>query len=136
MLLPIRQFFDQTGPQCGDKAANWCSEVVATVADKYLQNVNEVLEAVLKMEESLKRLKRARDIKKQPAAPAAAADPGGSNKMSDDDKIRLQLYVDVKHFVLGLGFIVEDAGLPHSVTQLESVVTQSAPRSCLELASQ
>ena len=69
---------------------------------KYLANVSEVLDGVQKMEESLRRLKRGRD-KQNPANSAA---PGQENKsenkekgVSDDDKIRLQLFVDVKHYI-------------------------------------
>jgi len=40
------------------------------------------------MEESLKRLKAGR----------GATSAGGASGLSDDDKIRLQLYIDVKEF--------------------------------------
>ena len=65
------------------------------------------------MEESLRRLKRGRD-KQQNANISSAPTPGGGgggggqentkseNKekgVSDDDKIRLQLFVDVKHYI-------------------------------------
>ena len=52
---------------------------------RYHSITSDVLTSVKKMEESLKRLKKARKS-------AAAAG------MSDDDKIRLQLYLDVQHF--------------------------------------
>ena len=62
------------------------------------------------MEESLRRLKRGRD-KQQNANISSASTPGvgggqentkSENKekgVSDDDKIRLQLFVDVKHYI-------------------------------------
>lgn len=62
------------------------------------------------MEESLRRLKRGRD-KQQNANISSAPTPGAGggqentkseNKekgVSDDDKIRLQLFVDVKHYI-------------------------------------
>lgn len=50
-----------------------------------------MLNSVKKMEESLKRLKQARKT--------AASNPVGTNGgMSDDDKIRLQLALDVEYF--------------------------------------
>lgn len=52
--------------------------------------MSDVLNSVKKMEESLKRLKQAR--KTTPANPIG---PGGG--MSDDDKIRLQLALDVEY---------------------------------------
>ena len=76
---------------------------------KYLANVSEVLDGVQKMEESLRRLKRGRD-KQQNANISSASTPGGGGQentksenkekgVSDDDKIRLQLFVDVKHYI-------------------------------------
>ena len=61
------------------------------------------------MEESLRRLKRGRD-KQQNANISSASIPGGGGQentksenkekgVSDDDKIRLQLFVDVKHYI-------------------------------------
>lgn len=52
--------------------------------------MSDVLQSVRKVEESLRRLKQARK-----ATPAHAGGPGGG--MSDDDKIRLQLALDVEH---------------------------------------
>ena len=62
------------------------------------------------MEESLRRLKRGRD-KQQNANISSAPTPGAGGGqentksenrekgVSDDDKIRLQLFVDVKHYI-------------------------------------
>jgi len=57
--------------------------------------VDEVLVSVQKTEESLRRLKNLRE-KSQQQTPA-----GGNEKtmMSDDDKIRLQLQIDIMHYV-------------------------------------
>ena len=49
---------------------------------------NDVLMSVKKMEESLKRLKKVRGTDKGQ----------GSHGMSDDDKIRQQLILDIQHF--------------------------------------
>ena len=50
----------------------------------YLSTTSDVLNSVKKMEESLKRLKKGK----------AATNTDG---MTDDDKIRLQLYLDVRY---------------------------------------
>ena len=55
---------------------------------RYLGMTTDVLASVKKMEESLKRLKRA----KAGGGTAASDSKGG---LSDDDKIRLQFYLDV-----------------------------------------
>lgn len=57
---------------------------------RYYETVSDVLNSVKKMEESLKRLKQAR--KTTPTNPV-----GPSGGMSDDDKIRLQLALDVEY---------------------------------------
>jgi len=53
---------------------------------RYLAVTSDVLTSVKKMEESLRRLRTAR----------GTGSAGGSQGMSDDDKIRLQLCLDVK----------------------------------------
>ena len=80
------------------------AKIFQTIAGTYLENVSEVLVAVQKMEESLKRLKRVRDTRKvvgggESAAESAGAEGGGRGAISDDDKIRLQLYLDVSFFL-------------------------------------
>lgn len=64
----------------------------ASLPDRYTLLTQEVLVSVRKMEDSLKRLKRARD---RTPVPEGAA--------SDDDKIRLQLCLDVQHFGAQVG---------------------------------
>eukprot|EP00069_Balaena_mysticetus_P004547 bmy_17330T0 len=58
---------------------------------RYYETVSDVLNSVRKMEESLKRLKQARRT-----TPTTPAGPSGGG-MSDDDKIRLQLALDVAY---------------------------------------
>lgn len=60
------------------------------LCSRYYETVSDVLNSVKKMEESLKRLKQARRT-----TPANPVGPGGG--MSDDDKIRLQLALDVEY---------------------------------------
>lgn len=68
-----------------------CSQPVITIScPRYFETVSDVLNSVRKMEESLKRLKQAR---RSPATNPVSSSGG----MSDDDKIRLQLALDVEH---------------------------------------
>ncbi|CAO2609426.1 Conserved oligomeric Golgi complex subunit 2 [Lemmus lemmus] len=67
----------------------WVQEALSESTHRYFETVSDVLNSVKKMEESLKRLKQARR--------APATNPvSSSGGMSDDDKIRLQLALDVE----------------------------------------
>lgn len=66
----------------------------------YYQAVDEVLTSVQKTEESLRRLKNLRDRNANAATTAPTMTTSTDRTtMSDDDKIRLQLQVDVIHYV-------------------------------------
>jgi len=69
----------------------WIKATLINIADQYFIVTREVLTSVKKMEDSLKRLKKARD--KQPLSSLVNA-----TGISDDDKIRLQLVLDVEYF--------------------------------------
>ncbi|XP_044772402.1 conserved oligomeric Golgi complex subunit 2 isoform X2 [Neomonachus schauinslandi] len=79
----------------------WLEGALSESTHKYYETVSDVLSSVRKMEESLKRLKQAR--KSSPANPIG---PSGGG-MSDDDKIRLQLALDVEY----LGEQIQKMGL-------------------------
>ncbi|KAG7170065.1 Conserved oligomeric Golgi complex subunit 2-like [Homarus americanus] len=69
----------------------WLTQVCTEVSEQYRALTYDVLSSVHKMEESLKRLKRARDRGAQGGAEVS----GG---LSDDDKIRIQICLDVEYF--------------------------------------
>jgi len=71
--------------------ASWLIQAKEVILAAYQEQVSDVLGNVSKMEESLRKLKKVRERQE-----TREAKPG----LSDDDKIRLQLYVDV-HFLLG-----------------------------------
>lgn len=103
-LKPLYQL--QSGH--GDKVQpavmqRWLQEALSDSAHKYFETVSDVLSSVRKMEESLKRLKQAR---RSPATNPVSSSGG----MSDDDKIRLQLALDVEH----LGEQIQKMGLQTS----------------------
>lgn len=70
--------------------SSWLTKAGITLLDSYVIQVTDVLSNVAKMEESLRKLKKVRDRQE-----TKEVKPG----LSDDDKIRLQLYLDV-HFLL------------------------------------
>lgn len=61
---------------------------------RYYKSVDEVLTSVQKTEESLRRLKNLREKSQQ-----SSANPSDKQLMSDDDKIRLQLQIDILYYV-------------------------------------
>lgn len=66
-------------------------KVIDQLCEKYYLICSELLESIKKMEDSLKRLKKVRGD--------STNDSLSTNKTtSDDDKIRLQLYIDVSEF--------------------------------------
>ncbi|XP_024894826.1 conserved oligomeric Golgi complex subunit 2 [Pteropus alecto] len=90
-LKPLHQLQSEHGGQLGQATLRrWLEDALSASTHRYYETVSDVLQSVRKVEESLKRLKQARKT-----APAHAGGPGGG--MSDDDKIRLQLALDVEH---------------------------------------
>ncbi|XP_064132701.1 conserved oligomeric Golgi complex subunit 2 isoform X2 [Loxodonta africana] len=81
----------------------WLEGALSESTHKYYETVSDVLNSVKKMEESLKRLKQARKT-------TSASPIGSSGGMSDDDKIRLQLALDVEY----LGEQIQKMGLQTS----------------------
>ncbi len=87
MMKPLQQFNMEHGSVIGeDNWQQWVEVILGSLAEQYLSITNDVLTSVKKMEESLKRLKRGK----------GAGSSAGSQGMTDDDKIRLQLFLDVK----------------------------------------
>ena len=92
-----------------------------------MAQVSDILDSVQKMEESLKRLRRVRDKNSEKNV------GGGQNEkplnISDDDKIRLQLFVDVQTF----GQALEKLGVEKNedVGKLETLVNE-ATKSCYD----
>ena len=132
VLLPIQEFYTTTTAICPqDILHNWVILILSEVAKAYFEVVSETLAAVQKMEESLRRLKKVRE-KTASAAGDKAQEGPGLNKISDDDKIRLQLYVDVKHFILQIqkGLHVESKEIKF-ILELENLVVE-ATKSCFD----
>ncbi|KAJ7400115.1 component of oligomeric golgi complex 2 [Pitangus sulphuratus] len=91
----------------------WLEGALSESTQKYYETVSDVLSSVKKMEESLKRLKQARRT--------ATSNPVGTNGgMSDDNKIRLQLALDVEYF----GEQIQKMGLETSSIRSFSALTE------------
>lgn len=82
---------DNSGKVDSQLIVHWLTRVCTEVSQQYKTLTYDVLSSVHKMEESLKRLKRARDRGAQGGAEVS----GG---LSDDDKIRIQICLDVEYF--------------------------------------
>ena len=121
VLLPIQEFYTKTSSICAnDILQNWSVHILSLVSDEYLGAVSETLAAVQKMEESLRRLKKVRE-KTTGGTGDKTADGTSEAKISDDDKIRLQIYVDVKYFILQV-----EKGLKVKSTEIKSLVELDA----------
>lgn len=76
-----------------DVLSPWMTQFSSIISEKYYAVVSDVLTSVKKMEESLMRLQKMRAGKS--SGNLASMD---DNKLSDDDKIRMQLHLDVVSF--------------------------------------
>lgn len=99
---------------------------------RYFTAVEDVLTSVQKTEESLRRLKNLRE--KTAAlvpneAPSAVAGSGLDQRsaMSDDDKIRLQLHVDVTHWASSIELLGVRLQSVQRLEDLIALVLQSSP---------
>ncbi len=122
LLEPIHQFASSEAVLKSPKLRQvWIESIFAKISSSFLSNVSEVLDAVQKMEESLLRLRRVRD---KAASNTSMASASGDKKVSDDDKIRLQLFVDVKHYIS----VMKELGvvkLDHSAEEVERLVSEA-----------
>ncbi|XP_063239566.1 conserved oligomeric Golgi complex subunit 2 [Bacillus rossius redtenbacheri] len=101
LAVPLAFHAAQRGAVPPDTLREWLRLVFSAVTGRYHSAVGDVLTSVQRTEESLRRLKKARDRSSGAAPPGDARGPG------DDDKIRLQLALDVTSYCEG----VESVGL-------------------------
>ncbi|XP_014216027.1 conserved oligomeric Golgi complex subunit 2-like [Copidosoma floridanum] len=96
---------------------SWLVHALTSLTQQYLSLVKDVLISVQKTEESLRRLKKIRDK-------SAGVSTSESQVISDDEKIRIQLLIDVKSYIE----LIKDWGIAQSDIQnlnelLDVVVT-------------
>ncbi|KAI8046273.1 conserved oligomeric Golgi complex subunit 2 [Drosophila gunungcola] len=111
MLRPLKAFVQQHESQLGTlEVEQILSEVASQITKAYFNVVSDVLTSVQKTEESLRRL---RNVK---SGGSAVPSTGSSSVMTDDDKIRVQLRVDVTSWKQEL------CKLNFQATQIEKLV--------------
>ncbi|XP_038656994.1 conserved oligomeric Golgi complex subunit 2 [Scyliorhinus canicula] len=92
-LKPLHHLQNQyNGVVKENRIQEWLSGAVRISTERYYDTISDVLSSVKKMEESLKRLKQARKS-------AAVSTVGTNSGISDDNKIRLQLALDVEYLL-------------------------------------
>ena len=118
LLDPIQTFATQN--QDNPFLSKWLSLIFAQVSLQFLAQVRDILESVQKMEESLKRLRRVRD---KTTGNSKSQDDPKADKVTDDDKIRLQLLFDVQSY----GQAMEKLSVERSpdFVQLETLVQEA-----------
>ncbi|KAL4237416.1 Conserved oligomeric Golgi complex subunit 2 [Mactra antiquata] len=89
LVKPLTMFIEEHIEVLGDQQKNEiCTQVFTNIAEQYFTVTSDVLTSVKKMEDSLKRLKKVRGTEKS----------SGSQGISDDDKIRQQLILDITNY--------------------------------------
>uniref|UniRef100_A0A1B6C3H8 Conserved oligomeric Golgi complex subunit 2 n=1 Tax=Clastoptera arizonana TaxID=38151 RepID=A0A1B6C3H8_9HEMI len=93
-------------------ALQWLQNIFSDITKQYFTAVCDVLTSVQKTEESLRRLKKSRDR-------SSASGNANNERGGDDDKIRLQLYLDANSYYKA----VENSGIKkENVEQLNDLL--------------
>ncbi len=112
ILRPLHDFdtsvSDRTPPYLG---TSWKKKIVDHVSERYSKAVSELIETVKRTEEALKNRKTRRAL---------------SGGMSDGEKVRLQLYLDQKAFVVAVEGIGVDPQTVHGVGKLIELTKDGA----------
>lgn len=120
MLDPPRQFKQQYSHNVGDETCRQiCRNLFSTLNVQYYSAVVDVLTSVQKTEESLRRLK---NLREKSSLNTSASDRQG---LSDDDKIRLQLQVDIIHWATEIDKIGVAIGDVEKLDELRALVEES-----------
>ncbi|XP_041469208.1 conserved oligomeric Golgi complex subunit 2-like [Lytechinus variegatus] len=122
-LKPLQTFLeDHQAILSSSRREDWTLAVISNITKEYLAISTELLTSVKKMEDSLKRLKA---LKKTGATAGTTPNQG----MSDDDKIRLQLALDVRFYaeqIDSLGLVSTEISVFQELSTLvEATVNQS-----------
>ncbi|XP_014225281.1 conserved oligomeric Golgi complex subunit 2 [Trichogramma pretiosum] len=102
-----------------ETSSHWLSLAASGLTQQYISSVTDVLTSVQKTEESLRRLKKIRDK-------SAGISTTESQGTSDDEKIRIQLLIDVQSYIE----IIKELGLTEAevgnLNQLLQIVETAA----------
>lgn len=112
VMKPLSSFLQQQQDIIdAEQQKDWAVKVIQRLCELFASSMSDVLTSVKKMEDSLKRLKKAR----------GGAASTGKEGLSDDDKIRLQIAIDVQQFgseFEGLGVYKVDVDSYEGLVQL------------------
>ncbi|KAH8406612.1 hypothetical protein KR215_009445 [Drosophila sulfurigaster] len=122
MLRPLKSFVAQHESQLGALVVEQILiEVCSNITKAYFNVVSDVLTSVQKTEESLRRLRNL----KSGSASSAPSSSNSTAAVSDDDKIRLQLRVDVTAWTLELSKLNFQATQIEKLPELSKMVEES-----------
>ncbi|XP_060649360.1 conserved oligomeric Golgi complex subunit 2 [Drosophila nasuta] len=122
MLRPLKSFVAQHESQLGALVVEQILiEVCSNITKAYFNVVSDVLTSVQKTEESLRRLRNL----KSGSASNAPASSSSTAAVSDDDKIRLQLRVDVAAWTQELSKLNFQATQIEKLPELSKMVEES-----------
>lgn len=117
-LTAAKDFYKQNASVLGPTKCNQFLQIVfSKLTTQYYAAVSEVLTSVQKTEESLRRLKNLRE-----RSGAMVSSTSERQGISDDDKIRLQLQVDVIYWGKEIGEFGIDLNTIESLSQLRQLV--------------
>ncbi|KAG4065092.1 hypothetical protein HA402_007489 [Bradysia odoriphaga] len=120
MLDPSRQFKQQYSGDVGEETCRQiCRNLFSTLNVQYYSSVVDVLTSVQKTEESLRRLK---NLREKSTLNTSANDRQG---LSDDDKIRLQLQVDIIYWATEIEKIGVATSDVDKLDELKALVEES-----------
>ncbi|XP_017793431.1 PREDICTED: conserved oligomeric Golgi complex subunit 2 [Habropoda laboriosa] len=100
---------------------NWLELALSSLTKHYLVSVTDVLTSVQKTEESLRRLKKIRDK-------STGSLPSEAQGISDDEKIRIQLQVDVQAYANLITEMEISTSNVHNVEELLHAVKTATKR--------
>lgn len=121
MLRPLKSFVAQYESQLGPPVVEQIlTEVCSNITKAYFNVVSDVLTSVQKTEESLRRLRNL----KSGSAPNMSSS-SSTSAVTDDDKIRLQLRVDVAAWTLELSKLNFQPTRIEELQELSKIVEES-----------
>ncbi|XP_029642669.1 conserved oligomeric Golgi complex subunit 2 [Octopus sinensis] len=116
LFKPLNMFFSEHKAILSESRKQAIAkQVLENLAQQYYTSTSDVLTSVKKMEDSLKRLKKARGTGVSTGLPG----------MTDDDKIRQQLIIDIEHYAQQVESFGFDSKTLHGCTQLSALCEEA-----------
>ncbi|XP_077993852.1 conserved oligomeric Golgi complex subunit 2-like [Glandiceps talaboti] len=123
VMRPLKLFLEDSGGKMSkQRKEDWLIGVLTHLTKEYFGVTSDVLDSVKKMEESLKKLKMRK---------VTSVSNFSANGMSDDDKIRLQLALDVRRFAEEMEQLGIESSQVQVYEQLSTLVKSAATHSTM-----